>query len=78
MFISSSYRVMFFILYGQKSKQANREHINPAGKHTHYIFFHISSSESMETTSVLLYGKTRITILINTSRNLCYCNIRIQ
>ena len=29
-FISSSYRVMFFLLYGEKSKQANREHINPA------------------------------------------------
>ena len=24
------YRVMFFLLYGEKSKQANREHINPA------------------------------------------------
>ena len=33
-FISSSYRVMFFVLYGQKSKQANREHVNSAGKHT--------------------------------------------
>ena len=35
-FISSSYRVMFFLLYGQKSEQANREHINPAGKHTRF------------------------------------------
>ena len=35
-FIFSSYRVMFFILYGQKSEQTNREHINPAGKHTRF------------------------------------------
>ena len=45
-FISSSYRVMFFLLCGQKSEQANREHINPAGKHTRFsrvIYFFISS-----------------------------------
>ena len=34
--ISSSYRVMFFLLNGQKSEQANREHINPAGKHVRF------------------------------------------
>ena len=38
--------IMFFLLYGQKSGQANREHINPAGKHTPFsrvIYFFISS-----------------------------------
>ena len=33
-FISSNYGVMFFLLYGQKSEQANREHINLA-ENTH-------------------------------------------
>ena len=56
---------MFFLLYGQKSEQANREHINPAIKQaffTRYIFFHMSTSENMENTSVLVYGKTPKTI----------------
>ena len=61
-FISSSYRVMFLLLHGQKSEQGNREHIDPAGKHTRYIFFHIFTSENMENTSVLVYGNTSITI----------------
>ena len=74
-FISSSYRVMFFLLYGQKSKQANREHRNPAGKHTPFsrvtyffisslvkIFFRFFTSENMENTSALVYDKTPITI----------------
>ena len=43
---------MFFLLYGQKSEQANREHKNPVGKHTHFsrvtYFFHIFTSENME------------------------------
>ena len=59
-FISSSYRVMFFLLFGLKSEQANREHVNPAGKPTRFsrvIFFHIFASENMENTSVLVYGK---------------------
>ena len=45
-FISSSYRAMFVLLYGQKSEQANIEHINPAGKHTRFsrvTYFFISS-----------------------------------
>ena len=62
MLISSSCRVMFFLLYGQKSEQANREHRNPAEKHTRYIFFYIFTGENMENTSVLVYGKTPITI----------------
>ena len=44
--ISLSYRVMFFLLYDQKSKQANREHINPAEKHARFsrvTYFFISS-----------------------------------
>ena len=39
-------RVMFFLLLGQKSEQANREHINAAGKHTLFsrvTYFFISS-----------------------------------
>ena len=56
---------MFFILYGQKSEQANKEHINPAGNtrvfHALHIF-HIFTSENVENTSVLAYGKTPITI----------------
>ena len=40
-FISSSYRLMFFLLYGQKSEQANREHIILAGKHTRFHALHI-------------------------------------
>ena len=35
-FISLSNRVMFFSLCGQKSEQANREHINPVGKQTRF------------------------------------------
>ena len=57
-FISSNYRVMFFLLFGQKSEQANREHANPAET----IFFHIFTGETMENTSVLVYGKTPITM----------------
>ena len=60
--ISSSNRAIFFLLYGQKSEQANREHRNLAGKHTCYIFFYIFTGENMENTSVLVYGKTPITI----------------
>ena len=41
---------MFFLLYGRKLEQANRD-----------IFFHIFTSENMENTSVLVYGKTPIT-----------------
>ena len=44
--ISSSYRVMFFLLNGQKSEQANREHRNPAGKHMRFsrvTYFFMSS-----------------------------------
>ena len=58
---------MFFLLCGQKSEQANRKHINPAAKHTRYILFHIFNSENMESTSVLVYGKTPITIYLPTS-----------
>ena len=49
-------------IYGQKSEQANREDINPAGKCARYIFFHIFTSKNMENVSVLVYGKTPITI----------------
>ena len=45
-FISLSNRIMFFLLYGQKSEQANREHINPVGKQTCFsrvTYFFISS-----------------------------------
>ena len=41
------------------------EQRNPAGKHaffTCYIFFHIFTSKNMENTSVLVYGKTPVTI----------------
>ena len=46
-------------------EQANREHINPRGKHTRfssvtYIFFHVFTSENMGDTSVLVYGETPI------------------
>ena len=48
---------MFFLLYGQKSEQANREHINPVGKHTRFsrvtCFFQIFTCENIENTSVL-------------------------
>ena len=37
-FIYSSCYVIFFLLYGQKSEQANRDHINPVGKHTRFSF----------------------------------------
>ena len=30
------YHIIFFLLYGQKLKQASREHINPTGKHTRF------------------------------------------
>ena len=59
-FISSSYRAMFYLLYGQKSEQANSEHINPAGKHTRFsrvpYFFISSLVKNMEDTSVLKGG----------------------
>ena len=60
----SSYRIMLF-LYGKKSKQANRGHTNPAGKHTRlssviHTIFHVFTSEDMENTSVLIYGKGMI------------------
>ena len=57
---------MFFLLYGEKSEQANREHINPAVKHTRFsrvaYFFHIFTSENMKNTRlrVLVHVKTRI------------------
>ena len=35
--------MLFLFKYGQKSKQANTEHRNPAGKHTRYSYFFISS-----------------------------------
>ena len=46
-------------------EQANREHINPRGKHSQaffkrYIFFHVFTSENMGDTSVLVYGETSI------------------
>ena len=44
--ISSRYRVMFSLLYDQKSEQANREHFKTAGKHTRFsrvTYFFISS-----------------------------------
>ena len=54
---------MFFLLYSQKSEQANRERINPAGKHTRFsrvtYFFHIFTSENMENLSVLVPVNTR-------------------
>ena len=54
-------KTIFFILYGQKSGQANRK---SRGKtrafFTRYIFFHIFTSENMENMSVLVYGKTPI------------------
>ena len=53
---------MFFLLYVQKSEQANREHRIPREKRSRYIFFHIFTRENMENTSVLVYGKTPITI----------------
>ena len=37
-FICSSCYVMFFLLYGQKSEQANRGHINPGEKRTRLSF----------------------------------------
>ena len=46
----SSYRVMFFLLYGQKSEQVNKEHINAAGKRTRFscvTYFLISSLVKM-------------------------------
>ena len=42
----SSYRVKLFLLYGQKSEQVNKEHINPAGKRTRFsrvTYFFVSS-----------------------------------
>ena len=55
---------MFFLLYGQKSEQANREHVNPAGKHTRFprVTYSIFTSENMENTSVLVYGKSPIIV----------------
>ena len=45
-------------------EQANREHINPRGKHTRFssvtYFFHVFTSENMGDTSVLVYGETPI------------------
>ena len=42
-FISSSYHVMFFLLYGQKLEQVNREHIIPR-ENTHvFHMLHIFS-----------------------------------
>ena len=52
----------FFLLHGQKSEQANTEHINPAGKHTRFSCVTILTRENMENTSVLVNGKTPITI----------------
>ena len=49
-FIFSRHRVMFFLLYGQKSEQANRENRNLAGKHarfsrvTFFSYFHLCFS----------------------------------
>ena len=48
--IFSSYRVMFLLLYGQKSEQVNREQINPAGEHTRFscvTYFFMSSLVKM-------------------------------
>ena len=50
------------VLFIAWSEQSNREHRNPTGKHTRYIFFHLFTSENMGDTSVLVYGKTPITI----------------
>ena len=52
--ISSSYGVMFLLLYGQKSEQANREQINPAEEHTRFsrTYFFMSSLVKMWKTRV--------------------------
>ena len=42
-FISSSYRVIFLLLHGQKSEQVNREHINPEGNTRVFHALHIFS-----------------------------------
>ena len=61
------YYFRVFLSYDQKSEQANREHINPAGKHTRFscvTYFDIFTSGYTENTSVLVtfgidekYGK---------------------
>ena len=56
----------FFLLYGQKSEQANREHINPAGKHSRFsrvtCFFISSLVKIWKVPVFLVYGKAPITI----------------
>ena len=57
---------VLFLLNGEKSGQANREHINTEETCTRVFYalhiFHVFTSENMEGRSVLVYGKTPLTI----------------
>ena len=57
--ISSSHHVMFFLLYGQKSQQANREHINTTQKNTpvfsiYFLLMSLNSEVGMVTRNVMI------------------------